>query len=95
MKKIIYSMLFICLFTFSSCEEEDLDTDSSNCDLMLEASNRYADAVNAWSQNQTTANCNTIITRGNAFVRAARLCPEASQSSINQVQNSLDNLDCN
>lgn len=97
MKNLLSIFFIICsvsLLTFSCFEDEDEPVVLCDFDGIQSTGTAYSNAVLAYSQNPTYANCNKIKTTGQTYVNKLKSCPETNSADLSAVEDMLDDLDC-
>jgi hypothetical protein len=89
---VIFIAMAITCISFTNCESLGEDTTSEVCNLD-NAYDSYINAINAFSNNPTRANCNNMKSKANAYITAAGNCSGVDVSGPKATINSIDCTD--
>ena len=88
MKKLLYSALVVCAFSFASC--------GGGCDAddITAAGNKISEAATAYGTDQSTANCEAYRAAINDYIDELDDCDLVTQETIDAFKASRDDLSC-
>ncbi|MCK0132581.1 hypothetical protein MWU59_13820 [Flavobacteriaceae bacterium F08102] len=102
--KIAFTIGIISLSGFINCSKDDLDNGACNnwSEKYLDKAAAYSQAANAYSNDPTAANCNTMKEKGLSYVKALEgiinCVPTINQAEFNkeirEVKAEFNNMDC-
>ncbi len=89
-----YVLLCVLMLGFSSCGDEEKAL--SDCNQLLELTNKYVEASEAYANNPNLTNCNAFRQAGEDWIDFAEEnpCGTTTDLQIEEVRDDIDSLDC-
>ena len=92
MKKLLSLVLLLGLVAFTGCDDDDEKADS--CGQLVAATEAISDALDAYLVDFSVESCEAYAEALQDWIDVASNCDQVDQTELEDIQASLDELDC-